>query len=46
MRVLTFTTLMISNLGLIFTNRSWSRTIVTTMRYPQYGIVASDTILK
>jgi Ca2+-transporting ATPase len=32
-RALTFTTLMISNLGLILTNRSWSRTFVATLRY-------------
>jgi Ca2+-transporting ATPase len=31
-RALTFTTLVIANLGLIFTNRSWSRTILGTLR--------------
>ena len=31
-RALTFTTLVIANLGLIFTNRSWSRTIPGTLR--------------
>jgi Ca2+-transporting ATPase len=31
-RALIFTTLVIANLGLIFTNRSWSRTIVATLR--------------
>jgi len=33
-RALTFTTLVIANLGLIFTNRSWSRTIPETLRAP------------
>ena len=33
-RALTFTTLVIANLGLIFTNRSWSRTILATIRSP------------
>ena len=33
-RALTFTTLVIANLGLIFTNRSWSRTIPGTLRSP------------
>ena len=33
-RALTFTTLVIANLGLIFTNRSWSRTIPETLRSP------------
>ncbi len=31
-RALTFTTLIIANLGLILTNRSWSRTIIATLR--------------
>jgi Ca2+-transporting ATPase len=31
-RALTFTTLIVANLGLIMTNRSWSRTIVSTLR--------------
>jgi len=31
-RALTFTTLIIANMGLILTNRSWSRTILNTMR--------------
>jgi len=31
-RALTFTTLIIANLGLILTNRSWSRTILNTLR--------------
>lgn len=33
-RALTFTTLIIANLGLILTNRSWSRTIANTWRSP------------
>ncbi len=33
-RALSFTTLIIANLGLIFTNRSWSRTILQTLASP------------
>jgi Ca2+-transporting ATPase len=33
-RALTFTTLIVANLGLILTNRSWSRTILATLRDP------------
>lgn len=33
-RALTFTTLIIANLGLIFANRSWSRTFLGTLRSP------------
>ncbi len=33
-RTLTFTTLIIANLGLILTNRSWSRTILETLNSP------------
>jgi Ca2+-transporting ATPase len=33
-RMLAFTTLVIGNLGLIFTNRSWTRTILATLRIP------------
>ena len=33
-RSLTFTTLVVANLGLIFTNRSWSRTFIDTLRAP------------
>jgi len=33
-RALTFTTLVAANLGLIFTNRSWSRTMFDTLRAP------------
>ncbi|MEI6846912.1 MAG: cation-translocating P-type ATPase [Chlorobiaceae bacterium] len=38
-RVLTFSTLMISNLALILTNRSWSRTIVGAMRFSNKALV-------
>ncbi len=33
-RTLCFTTLIIANLGLILTNRSWTRSIITTFRSP------------
>ena len=33
-RALTFTTLVVANLALIFANRSWSRTILDTLRSP------------
>ncbi|MBI3330319.1 MAG: cation-translocating P-type ATPase, partial [Nitrospinae bacterium] len=33
-RALTFTTLVIANLSLIFTNRSWSRTVLATLCSP------------
>jgi Ca2+-transporting ATPase len=33
-RTLTFTTLIVANLGLIMTNRSWTRTIFDTLRSP------------
>jgi len=33
-RALSFTTLIIANLGLIFTNRSWSMTVFKTLRMP------------
>jgi Ca2+-transporting ATPase len=32
-RALTFTTLIVANLALIWTNRSWSRTILETLRF-------------
>ena len=38
-RALTFTTLMISNLGLILTNRSWSRRFSTTRRSPNTALI-------
>jgi Ca2+-transporting ATPase len=46
-RALTFTTLVIANLGLIFTNRSWSRTIVKTIRSKNHAlwIVTVGTLL-
>ena len=37
-RALTFTTLIIANLGLIFVNRSWSRTILATLRSPNTAL--------
>ncbi len=37
-RALTFTTLIVANLGLIFTNRSWTRTILTTLRSPNSAL--------
>jgi Ca2+-transporting ATPase len=37
-RALTFTTLIIANLGLIMTNRSWSRTILGTLRAPNAAL--------
>ncbi len=46
-RTLTFTTLIFANLGLIFANRSWSRTIVDTLRSPNAALwwVTSGAIL-
>ena len=37
-RVLSFTTLIVANLALILTNRSWSRTILTTLRTPNTAL--------
>ena len=37
-RAMTFTTLIIANLGLILTNRSWSRTIFQTIRVPNRAL--------
>ncbi len=37
-RALSFTTLIIANLGLIFTNRSWSRTILQTLSSPNAAL--------
>lgn len=37
-RALTFTTLIIANLSLILTNRSWSHTILTTLRSPNAAL--------
>lgn len=33
-RALTFTTLIVANIALIFTNRSWSKLLISTMRIP------------
>ncbi len=38
LRAMTFTTLMISNLGLIMTNRSWRSTFVSAMRSPNVAL--------
>jgi Ca2+-transporting ATPase len=37
-RALTFTTLIIANLGLIFVNRSWTRTVLATLRSPNSAL--------
>jgi len=37
-RALTFTTLIIANLGLILTNRSWTRTILSMVRTPNAAV--------
>jgi P-type Ca2+ transporter type 2C len=37
-RTLTFTTLVFANLSLIFTNRSWSRTVLATFRSPNAAL--------
>lgn len=37
-RALTFTTLIIANLGLIFTNRSWTRIVLDTLRSPNTAL--------
>ncbi|MGB8648359.1 MAG: cation-translocating P-type ATPase [Anaerolineae bacterium] len=37
-RALSFTTLVVANLGLILTNRSWTRTIVATLRTPNRAL--------
>jgi Ca2+-transporting ATPase len=37
-RALAFTTLVVANLGLILTNRSWSRTIPSTMKMPNKAV--------
>jgi Ca2+-transporting ATPase len=37
-RALTFTTLVIANLGLILTNRSWSRTILSMLKEPNSAL--------
>ncbi len=46
-RTLTFTTLIIANLGLILANRSWSRTILATLRTPNRALwwVVSGSLL-
>jgi Ca2+-transporting ATPase len=37
-RAMTFTTLIIANLGLILTNRSWTRTILVTIKNPNAAL--------
>ena len=37
-RLLSFTSLVIGNLGLIFTNRSWTRSILATLRIPNKSL--------
>jgi Ca2+-transporting ATPase len=37
-RTLTFTTIVIANLGLILTNRSWSETLPTTLKSPNRAL--------
>jgi Ca2+-transporting ATPase len=37
-RALTYATLIIANLGLIFVNRSWSRTVLATLRSPNTAL--------
>lgn len=37
-RAMTFTTLIVANLGLILANRSWSRVIVSTLRTPNRAL--------
>ncbi len=37
-RALSFTTLIVANLGLILTNRSWTRTIVATLKTPNTAL--------
>ena len=46
-RALTITTLIIANLGLIFANRSWSRTILSTLRSPNPALwwISGGTLL-
>jgi Ca2+-transporting ATPase len=46
-RAMTFSTLIIANLGLIFTNRSWSRTIISSLRSPNAALwwVAGGTLV-
>jgi Ca2+-transporting ATPase len=38
-RTLTFTTIVIANLCLILTNRSWSETLITTVRTPNRAML-------
>lgn len=38
-RALSFTTLIVANLGLILTNRSWSRTFIATLHLPNKALI-------
>ena len=38
MRALSFTTLVVANLGLILTNRSWSRTVLSMLHMPNTAL--------
>jgi len=46
-RAITFTTLIIANLGLIMTNRSWSHSILSTLRKPNKALwwVVAGTLI-
>jgi Ca2+-transporting ATPase len=46
-RMMSFATLVIGNLGLIFTNRSWTRTILATLRIPNPALwwITGGTLL-
>ena len=37
-RLMSFTSLVVGNLGLIFTNRSWTRSIIATLRIPNKAL--------
>ncbi len=37
-RMLAFATLVLSNLGLIFTNRSWTRSVLATLKFPNRAL--------
>ncbi len=46
-RAMTFTTVVLANLSLVFTNRSWSETILATLRRPNRSLwwVSGATVL-
>jgi len=45
-RAMSFTTLVVANLGLIFVNRSWTHTVLGGLRYPNAALwsVAGGTL--